>query len=37
LTAAHASSANESFYEEKVHWMKLYNGRIIGGEVIQEK
>ena len=38
LTAAHASSANESFYEEKVHWMYLNNGKILrGDEVIQEK
>ncbi len=42
LTAAHASSANESFFEEKVHLMYLYNGKILtpfnwGFEVIQEK
>ena len=42
LTAAHASLANESFFEEKVHLMYLYNGKILtpfnwGFEVIQEK
>ena len=37
LTSAHASDANESFYEEKVHWMKILNGKIQYNEVIQQK
>ncbi len=37
LTSAHASDANESFYEEKVHWMKIINGKIQYNEVIQQK